>query len=124
MIRFRTIKLEEFPDEISDYESFLDDCPAIHIEYIAIDERYQKHQIGTNVMNIVIKQIQKFASVWPVRVITLDAISDKVFWYKRLGFQEIYTNGIYFEGYTIPMFLDCLLSPDTLDTYVDKMNEV
>lgn len=43
MIKFVKIKLEDCPEEVSEYVSDLcEDCFSIHIKFIAIDTNYQK----------------------------------------------------------------------------------
>lgn len=74
-ILFREIKLEDFPKEISEYNAGVkqDTISAVHIRYIAVDEKYQKHKIGTSTLKVIIIDVQELSNCWPIRVITIDA---------------------------------------------------
>lgn len=58
MIMFREIELDDFPPEIADYDPEIKDrkVSAVHIRYIAIDEKYQHNRIGTATIQAIIKK--------------------------------------------------------------------
>ena len=49
--------LDDFPSEIADYDPEIKNrkVSAVHIRYIAIDEKYQHNRIGTATMQTIIK---------------------------------------------------------------------
>ena len=79
-IMFREIKLEDFPEEISDYSTEINNSKlsAVHIRFIAIDEKYQKNGIGTAVLHTIIEKVRQLSIFWPIRVITIDAELDLI----------------------------------------------
>lgn len=62
-IMFREIKLEDFPEEISDYSTEINNSKlsAVHIRFIAIDEKYQKNGIGTAVLHTIIEKVRQLS---------------------------------------------------------------
>lgn len=105
-VMFKDIALDKFPEHIADY-SFDNNymkVTAIHLRYIAIDKKYQRHKIGTAAMEIFMKECRKLADNWPVRAITIDANVDLVGWYKKFGFHEMPCNAGSQEGVTTPMY--------------------
>ena len=61
-IMFKTVKLTDFPEEISEYYDdtlIVDKIVTMHIKYLAIDTKYQKKQIGTSALRSIIKIIEK-----------------------------------------------------------------
>lgn len=110
MIMFREIELDDFPPEIADYDPEIKDrkVSAVHIRYIAIDEKYQHNRIGTATIQAIIKNVELLAANWPVRVITIDARENLVMWYEKLGFRKMVYNTPGQDGVTVSMFLDCM----------------
>lgn len=118
-VLFRDIELEKFPEEISDY-SFDEHnlkVTAVHIRYIAIDKKYQKHKVGTSVMKSIIKRCRELANDWPIRVITLDANVDLVKWYSGFDFKVMPSNVADQEGVTTTIYLNCMKYADELLEY-------
>lgn len=124
-IMFREIELQDFPDDISDYEPGVKDgkISALHIRYIAIDKNYQKLGIGTSVIECVKKQVCDLAADWPIRVITIDARTDLVDWYTKVEFKKMKNNTIGQTGITEAMYYDCMRFPEELQQYVEDMSE-
>ena len=56
---FREIELDDFPPEIADYDPEIKNrkVTAVHIRYIAIDEKYQHNRIGTATIQTIIKNV-------------------------------------------------------------------
>lgn len=106
MIMFREIELDDFPEEIADYDPEIKDrkVSTVHIRYIAIDEKYQHNKIGTATIQTIIKEVEILAEKWPIRVITIDAREDLVSWYERLGFRKMVNNTPGQDGVTVSMF--------------------
>ena len=125
MIMFREIKLADFPPEIADYDPEIKErkISAVHIRYIAIDERYQHNKIGTFTIQTIIKSVKMLAVNWPIRVITIDAREDLVTWYEKLGFRKMITNTLGQDGVTVSMFFDCMQQKDEFMKYMNSIYE-
>lgn len=89
---------------------------AVNIEYIAVDKKYQGYHFGTYILQQIITDVQNLCEYWPVRFITLDALTTKIDWYKALGFKEFKPNND--SSSTVRMYLDCA-SIDLIHSYVD-----
>lgn len=121
-ILFRELKMEDFPETISDYQASIktDTISALHIRYLAIDKKYQKKGIGTAVIKIILQDICDLSKKFPVRVVTIDAVIERVEWYKKLGFKELQKNTVSQDGITQAMFFDCCTFLDKLNEYIDQ----
>lgn len=89
---------------------------AFWISYIAIDEKYQHHHIGTFVLKRIISTAWEASKELPIRYLAFEALPEKVGWYKKYGFEEYGTN----EIGTVPMFID-FLDVETAQTYCDSI---
>lgn len=107
MLKFMDIDIDMCPDEISDYcdGSFDPHLCAVNIEYIAVDQKYQGLCIGTNILKQIIIDIYELCEYWPVRLITLDALTTKINWYRTFGFKEFKPNDG--SSSTVRMYMDC-----------------
>lgn len=118
MLYFKEIQLDEI-NKIMDeeYESNMADYyMAMHIRYLAIDERLQHNGIGTRVLQGIIAEILKLSKIYPIRIITIDALSEYHEWYKTIGFKDF--PGKEFDGITYPMFMDCMSKDE-----IEKLEE-
>lgn len=118
MIYFKGIKLDEV-NKIMDeeYESNMADYyMAMHIRYLAIDERVQHQGIGTYVLKVLIAEILSLSKKYPIRIITIDALREYYEWYQHIGFKDI--PGRESDGVITPMFLDCMAKED-----VDRLEQ-
>lgn len=122
-IHFREITIEDFPEEISDYQTGAkhNTIAALHIRFIAVDKNIQKKRIGNSILQTIIMDIKKMSKVWPVRVITLDARTELVHWYEKCGFRKMVKNTEGQDGVTVAMFLDCMHYSEALEEYVMEM---
>lgn len=119
---FREVAIEEFPDEISEYDPEIKGTiSAIHIRYIAIDKKYQRNRIGTATLKTIIKNVEQLADLWPVRVITLDAMVHLVPWYTRVGFVKMKSNTVGQNGVSEAMYFDCMKHDAELKEYIDNI---
>lgn len=121
-IMFREIKLEDFPEEISDYSTEINNSKlsAVHIRFIAIDEKYQKNGIGTAVLHTIIEKVRQLSIFWPIRVITIDAKLDLIGWYSEIGFNKMIHNTAGQDGTTEVMYFDCMNHMNQLKEYLDS----
>jgi len=85
---------------------FRNQFSSIHIEYLAIDEKYQRKRIGTMALPLILLNLKPKTEKIPVRYITLNSLIDKVEWYRLFGFEPM-TTVADIDG-NIPMYLDCL----------------
>ncbi len=121
MIKFRSIKLEHCPKEVSEYFcDLINDCCALHITYIAVDKKYQGHRLGTHIMLSVIRTVRDMCQRFPVRLITIDALKDKCKWYQGLGFEMFDPADAYNESTTVKMYIDCVADRSAIQEYVDE----
>lgn len=122
MCRFSTIEIEACPDEISNYmsENFKK-CASVHVEYIAIDKFYQGYGIGKSVIYHIIQWSRNLCRVYPIRLITLDALKEKYEWYQNLGFLAFDENDMADSSPTIRMYIDCLLEKELVYNYIEEM---
>lgn len=119
---FRDVSLCDFPDDIADIDSGVKDetLSAVHIRYMAIDEKYQGRKIGTAVLNIAIGKIEELAKKWPISMITIDARIDLVSWYEKEGFKHMIKNKSGQEGYTQAMYYNCIRDYKRLQEYCEE----
>ena len=120
MVNFEKIKLSECEKAIDEcYDEGMKNFYSVHIRFIAVDSKYQKHKIGETMLNIIVKDIRELSGKWPVRMITLDALRDKYDWYIKNGFLPFNENDYYDDKInTIKMYIDCQTSYN-----IDKLNE-
>lgn len=123
MIKFRSIKISNCPDDISEYEgSLVNDCCALHISYVAVGKRYQRHNIGSSILKLIISAAKESSKQLPILLITIDALRDKTEWYEKLGFS-------YFEAKdtqkeiqsTVPMYIDCIENRQLVYDYCNEL---
>lgn len=122
MIKFRNIKLDSCPEEISDYKStIISDCCSVHISYIAINKKYQNKSIGTSLLNIIIKRVLDLCREFPVMLLTLEALKDKYDWYINKGFKPFDGNELDNSCPTINMYMLCILDQNLVDNYYNNI---
>ena len=80
--------------------------PALHIKFIAIDKKFQRKKIGTNVLRLFISNARKLHKDFPVRFVVIDALKDLESFYSKLGFQPVDDQDISANLSTIRMFFD------------------
>lgn len=118
-IFFREINLTDFPDEMSDYFSEINDnkISSLHIHFIAIQKEYQRNKIGSSTIKVIIQGVKELSENWPIRVITLDSRNELVEWYKKEGFKIMKNNTFGQDGVSVAMYLDCFRFADDLEEY-------
>ena len=92
---------------------------ALKIEYLAIAKMYQKLGFGRCVLDIIIKQAKDLCERIPIRYLTLDSLTEKVYWYKKAGF-ICYPKAFETTSSTTVMYLDFVKS-ETIDKYCDTV---
>lgn len=117
------IALDDFPQEISDFDPNIkqnNKIAALHIRFLAIDEKYQHKGIGTVSLRNIIRQTNELVKRIPISVITIDARSDLVSWYEKEGFKKMLKNTPGQGEITTAMFYNCLQFADKLSEYEDR----
>lgn len=119
-VLFREIELNDFPEDISDFQSDVKEqsLSAVHIRFIAVDKRYQGNRIGTAMLQMIVKSVMELSVSWPVRVITIDAVNHLTGWYEKIGFKRLLRNTPGQEGVTSAMYIDCMHFSDELEAYI------
>ncbi|MEG0227690.1 MAG: GNAT family N-acetyltransferase [Lachnospiraceae bacterium] len=116
MLKFLSIKLDVCPEEIADYASSMcSDCFSVHIKYIAIDFCYQKKGIGRNIMQYIIESVFALCKLWPIRLVTIEALKEKYAWYQNIGFVAFDEENLDDDSATIKMYIDCLLEQEVVN---------
>lgn len=84
---------------------------AMHIRYLAIDKRVQHRGIGTIVLRGILAEIIELSKKYPIRIITIDALTEYYDWYKNIGFKDIH--GCESDGIVHQMYIDCMTKKET-----------
>ena len=105
MITFRDVAFYDCISEISDYQidDFGEFLPSLYINYLAIGTKYQKNKIGTDFL--------------PIRFITLNAVPEKVDWYKKIGFKEMGKN---IDAVNTYMYIDLIKDSQYVKNYFEQ----
>lgn len=78
-------------------------------------------KIGTNILRMIIKQVREsITDLIPIRLITIDAVSDKVDWYTKEGFLKMEEALPGQKGYNEYMYIDCIKNKEKLLEYVEE----
>lgn len=95
-----------------DYESdylanVSDSCfSAIKLEYLAIDRSYQRMGNGTAVLKYIVQLAKEYSERLPIRFLSLDALTEKIEWYVKRGFQLYTPINLAQSRNTVPMYMD------------------
>lgn len=68
------------------HQKRLEEVPAIKLARLAVDNKYQKQGIGTNILKWCIGYILNCSDLIAVRFITVDAYPKKLEFYNKFGF--------------------------------------
>ena len=120
-ILFREIEIDNFPEEISEYDSGVKDgkISAIHIRFIAVDIEYQNNGVGSAILKVIIRKVLDLSKEWPIKVITIDALPHLESWYEKEGFIKMKKVDVGIEGYEVPMCFIINNYPEELDEYLE-----
>ena len=119
MITLRNVALSDCTSDISDYQAgeFGDFIPSLYINYLAVGKKYQKLKIGTKTLEKIINETRQLTDVLPIRFITINAVPDKIEWYKKIGFQEM---GKDIDNINKYMYIDLIKDKQKLVDYCDE----
>ena len=79
-----------------------------------MDARIHGRGIGSAILHSVITQARELAKDWPIRLFVLDALREKVSWYRDRGFDALIRTDLDKKTETVGMYLD-LSSKEELD---------
>lgn len=117
------VSLENSDAELAEYYAVTPSFGAVKLNYIAVDKKVQGKKIGSVSMEYIIREARRLYNEWPVRLLILDAIRDKVGWYQKLGFDVLSQAELTGTSPTVRMYID--LMPDkekkSLDAYVSRL---
>lgn len=115
-----SVSLENSDAEIAEYYIDPPSFGAVKLDYIAVAKETQRRGIGTIALEYVIIAARELRKTWPIRLMVLDAIRDKIEWYKTLGFEALSCTELNGTSPTVHMYLDLMPEEDKkgLDTYV------
>ena len=81
--------------------------PVLCLKCLAIDKSFQGNGIGTIILEYITPQCKDLSDFIGCRCLIIDAISEKILWYKERGFQFIDNEkDIDKLAITVPMFID------------------
>lgn len=90
---------------------FFDKTPtfaALKLDYLAVDEKVQNMGIGSTALQYIITEAQALHNMWPIRLLVLDALRDKIDWYTRKGFQALNKSELSGSSPTVQMYIDLM----------------
>jgi len=98
-MEFRQLKIPQ------DYDENI--YPIVCLKCLAVDSRFQAKGIGSTIIEYITPQSKELSEFIGCRCLIIDAIKEKVNWYKDRGFQFIdIEENIDKYDVTVPMFID------------------
>lgn len=90
-VELRNFKNNVFESLFDEYSiGSYDDLFAIHIQYIAIKECYQKHGLGNIILDHIINvDVPCLVENCPFRLITLEGFKNLIPWYEKHNFKSL-----------------------------------
>ncbi|KGK85850.1 N-acetyltransferase [Clostridium sp. HMP27] len=98
-LEFREVKIPvDYDDNI---------YPVVCLKCLAVDCKFQSNGIGSTILEYITPQCQELSEFVGCRCLIIDAVKEKVNWYKDRGFQYIDSEESINEyDVTVPMFID------------------
>ena len=116
-IYFFNMDTNAMPQYMQEYDAcYVPFYTTIKIDFIAIDKKYQGQNLGTTALKIIISSLKVLSGQYPIRMIILDALKEKIQWYKHIGF-KIINQPSNPDSATIPMYLDCIDDYSLIEQY-------
>ncbi|MDU7471629.1 MAG: hypothetical protein E7K92_27565, partial [Serratia marcescens] len=94
------------------------EIPVYELEYLAVDLKYTKQKIGTNILKRVIADVEQYSQKFGGCYLILRALKDKVKWYRNRGFVHILDKG-HNDPNTITLSWN-LRDKELIDSYFDE----
>lgn len=113
-----------FDDSDASLAQYYDNSPSfgvIKLDYIAVDKRVQKNGIGSTLLVHIVQCAKSLHQQWPIRILVLDALRERINWYSSHGFEPINTADLCGISETVPMYLDLMPEKERLqvEEYID-----
>ena len=114
-----------FEDSDAPIASFYEKTPtygAVMIEFIAVEKKVQKKGIGTTALSYVVQEAKELSAHWPVRVLVLDALRERIDWYIQRGFAPINTADLTRSSPSVRLYIDLMPEDEqtTLNQYIQN----
>ena len=95
---------------------------ALKVNFIAVDKNVQHIGIGKQIMKKIIMEAIELHAIAPVRFVVLDALYDKVEWYRDIGFDYVKSSDTDETLETVRMFFDLMTDEewDRLKNYNER----
>lgn len=95
------------------------------IDFLAIRKEMQHRGIGTAVLRKILSEAIELSKKWPIRLVYIDAFSDKVDWYEKVGFERLYNWDSPDKFGLIPMFYELLTEEEKrrIELYFEQYTE-
>lgn len=122
-VSISNISLAHSDAPVAEYYADPPSFGAVKLDYIAVDKRVQKLGIGSTALKYIIQEARELHKTWPVRLLVLDAIRERIDWYKELGFEAVSQAELKSDSPTVPMYIDLMPESEkkSLDTYATRM---
>ena len=123
MLELKRFPLKIFDPPLEDYSvGHYEDMYAMHIEYIAIKKKFQRHKIGSGILKYIIAAMQDLSMACPFRLLTVNALQDVAHWYESFGFKVVHKYEDKQNPETVLMVRD-MLTTEELDA-LEQFSEV
>lgn len=90
----------------------------LSINFLAIRKEIQRQGIGTSVLRHILSEAIELSKKWPIRLVYIEALQDKVEWYKSIGFENLYDGEPADKFGLVPMFYE-LMTPGDKEAFED-----
>lgn len=121
MLMLKRFPISRFNPPIDDhFVGNYEDLYAMHIDYIAVDQRCQGNRLGTAILRYILFQLCDSARNIPFRLITVDALEQRASWYEQFKFKPCVDRNID-NPETITMYYDLatLSEVENIEKYMD-----
>lgn len=116
------ISLEDSDAQIAAYYEGTPSYGAVKVDFIAVERCVQKRGIGTVVLEYLVKDARTLSEHWPVRLLFLDALRNKVDWYIGKGFAPLNSADLSGDSPTVRLYIDLMSAEEKekLDYYIQN----
>lgn len=114
------ISLESSDAPIAEYFDKTPSFGAVMLNYLAVDARVQHLGIGSTALEYIIAEAQTLYTLWPVRLLVIDALRNKIDWYTNHGFEILNKADLNGISETVQMYFDLMPAEDqkSIEDYV------
>lgn len=122
-ISIGSINLENSNSDIADYYHGTPEYGFLKLNYLAVDKSLQNKGIGSTILKMIVVEAHSLCQRYPIRLLVIDALTEKVEWYKKRGFRVLFQKQNDSENReTVKMFIDLISDQDRLivEKYIDE----